>query len=485
MEAVIIFPHQLFDNHPGLKKKIPIFLVEEPRFFSAFPFHQQKLIFHRATLKNYEKNLREKGYDTFYFEGDYVKPLIKMGVSTLHCVEFDDHALEEHLTKIASEHQIKIQIAPSPGFLTPMSQFHQLFRGTKQLRFDTFYIHQRKSLNILLDPHGKPLGGRWSLDVENRKKLPKNVKIPPVFTPATSDAVKEAKAYISKKFPQNPGDSSAFNYPTTHSEAKQALHHFLKHRLRDFGDYEDAIDREEVILFHSCLSPLLNVGLLTPEEVIQETLEYAQTENTPLNSLEGFIRQVIGWREYIRGVYHLIGEKERSKNFFGHHKKMPRAVYEGTTGLIPVDQTIKKLEKHAYVHHIERLMVLGNFFLLCEIDPHDIYKWFMEYFIDAYDWVMVANVYGMSQYADGGMITTKPYFSGSNYLMKMSNYPKGEWCEIWDALFWRFMIKHHTFFESQPRLNMLCKMAEQKKQDQTLLNKAEQFLKQLHGYPNP
>ncbi len=224
---------------------------------------------------------------------------------------------------------------------------------------------------------------------------------------------------------------------------------------------------------------LINVGLLTPDLVIKETMAYAHKQKVPLNSLEGFIRQVIGWREFVRGVYHAIGEKQRKGNFFGHERKMPKAFYDGSTGILPIDETIGKLMQSAYLHHIERLMVLGSFFLISEISPNAIYRWFMELFIDAYDWVMVPNVYGMSQYADGGMMTTKPYFSGSNYILKMSDYPRGDWCAIWDALFWRFMIKHLKFFEDQPRLSVLCQMARKKKEDTDQIAKARKFLKRL------
>ena len=177
----------------------------------------------------------------------------------------------------------------------------------------------------------------------------------------------------------------------------------------------------------------------------------------PLNSLEGFIRQIIGWREFMRGVYVTKGSEERVRNFWGFSRKIPKSFYDGTTGIFPVDETIKKVLETGYCHHIERLMVLGNFMLLCEFDPDEVYRWFMELFIDAYDWVMVPNVYGMSQFADGGLMSTKPYVSGSNYLMKMSDYPKGQWQEIWDALFWRFLDIHRAFFLKNPRLGMLVK----------------------------
>jgi len=223
---------------------------------------------------------------------------------------------------------------------------------------------------------------------------------------------------------------------------------------------------------------MLNTGLLTPQQIIDATLEYASNHEIPLNSLEGFIRQIIGWREFIRGLYVFRGVEQRTKNFFGFTRKIPASFYDGTTGVEPLDITIKKLLRTGYCHHIERLMVLGNFMLLCEFDPDEVYRWFMELFIDAYDWVMIPNIYGMSQFADSGLMATKPYISGSNYLMKMSDYEKGEWQQTWDALFWRFMHVHRDFFLSNPRLGMLVrsfdKMPEQKRNQ--LISMANQFL---------
>jgi deoxyribodipyrimidine photolyase-related protein len=180
-------------------------------------------------------------------------------------------------------------------------------------------------------------------------------------------------------------------------------------------------------------------------------------KNIPLNSLEGFIRQIVGWREFIRLVYEREGTKQRTTNYWKFKRKIPTSFWTGDTGIAPIDSTIKKVLKTGYAHHIERLMVLGNFMLLCEFDPDEVHKWFMEMFIDAYDWVMVPNVYGMTQFADGGLMTTKPYISGSNYLMKMSDYEKGSWQPIWDGLFWRFMHVHRRFFLQNPRIGMLVK----------------------------
>lgn len=272
-------------------------------------------------------------------------------------------------------------------------------------------------------------------------------------------------------------------YPYTRESALVWLEDFLKQRFEEFGPYEDAIEPDQPLLHHSLLSPMLNVGLLTPEEVLTKSLFYAARHAIPLNSTEGFVRQILGWREFMRGVYLSKGRQLRVSNFWQFQHPMPKSFYEGTTGLLPVDSVIHQITRTGYCHHIERLMVLGNAMLLCEIHPEAVYRWFMEFFIDAYDWVMVPNVYGMSQFADGGKLTTKPYFSGSNYLMKMGHYPKGEWQATWDALFWRFMHVHRDFFLQNYRMRMLVRMFDKMPDERraTHLSNAASFLKRIHS----
>jgi len=287
---------------------------------------------------------------------------------------------------------------------------------------------------------------------------------------------------VNEFFSDNYGEiNKSFVYPNTFDESKKWFNEFLEKRFSEFGDYEDAIVAGENILHHSVLTPMLNIGLLTPKYIVEETLNFSEKHKIPLNSVEGFIRQIIGWREFIRGVYETSGSYQRTKNYWGFKRKIPESFWNGTMGIEPLDITIKKVLQTGYCHHIERLMVLGNFMLLCEFDPDEVYRWFMELFIDAYDWVMVPNIYGMSQFADGGLMATKPYISGSNYLMKMSDYKKGDWQLIWDGLFWRFMDKHREFFLSNPRLGMLIKtfdkMPDEKKK--ALLTAAENYLKTI------
>jgi deoxyribodipyrimidine photolyase-related protein len=257
--------------------------------------------------------------------------------------------------------------------------------------------------------------------------------------------------------------------------------HFLANRFEHFGDYEDAIVEGESWLWHSVLTPSMNIGLLTPGEVVKATTDFGKKNDVPLNSLEGFLRQVIGWREFMRATYEDLGVAMRTTNHWQHRRAMPKSFYDGTTGIVPVDDTIRRILDTGYCHHIERLMVLGGFMFLCEIDPDDIYRWFMEMFVDSYDWVMVPNVYAMSQNADGGLITTKPYFSGSSYVRKMSHYEQDSWCEIWDALYWRWILNHVDDLGKNPRWAMMCRMAMKMKASKRKqhLEVAEAFLRKL------
>jgi deoxyribodipyrimidine photolyase-related protein len=280
--------------------------------------------------------------------------------------------------------------------------------------------------------------------------------VPNIPAAAVNKFIVEAENYIQKNYPNNYGSiNKAHLFAINFIDTEKWLEEFLQNRFEKFGIYEDAILAKETVLHHSVLSPMLNLGLINPQQIIDQAIAFSNKNNIPLNSLEGFVRQIMGWREFIRIVYEREGSKQRTTNYWKFTRKIPASFWKGTTGIAPIDITIKKILETGYCHHIERLMVLGNFMILCEFDPDEVYKWFMEMFIDAYDWVMVPNVYGMTQFADGGLMTTKPYISGSNYLMKMSDYEKGEWQQIWDGLFWRFMHEHRTFFLSNPRIGML------------------------------
>ncbi|PQJ79118.1 cryptochrome/photolyase family protein [Polaribacter porphyrae] len=471
----IIFPHQLFKNSEVLDKVNHIILIEEYLFFSQYKFHQQKIAFHRATMKAYEDFLIKKGKKVNYIDpknglSDIRKllpSLVEDSISEIHIIDPTDNWLKKHINESKSD--LEIVWYNNPLFINTKEDLASFFKPTKKKFFQTsFYKSERKERDILMD--GKsPAGGSWTYDADNRKKYPKG-KTPPIIQfPEPTKYHKEATEYINNNFSKNYGKLNDFIvYPIDFESAENWLTQFFEVRFHEFGIYEDAIVREENFLNHSLLSPLINVGLLHPKEVIDKAIEFAHNNDVPINSTEGFVRQILGWREFIRGVYEAVGTKERTKNFWKFKRKIPKSFYDGTTGIQPIDDVIKKVNNTAYAHHIERLMILGNFMVLCEFDPDDVYQWFMELFIDAYDWVMVPNVYGMSLFADGGLMSTKPYISSSNYIMKMSNYKKGDWQKTWDGLFWTFMDKHRDFFLSNPRLGMLIrtfdKMNQEKKE---------------------
>ncbi|NND78248.1 MAG: cryptochrome/photolyase family protein [Flavobacteriales bacterium] len=488
----LIFPHQLFRESELLKNDLPIYLVEEYLFFTQYAFHKEKICFHRASMKAYESYLKEQGREVRYISAQekahdvrvLIPELIKEDIGEIHCVDPSDFWLEKRIRKACAS-KVQLHLHKSRSFINSKSDNKGFFRKDGKKFFQTrFYILQRKRLGILLEGADKPVGGKWSFDQENRKKYPKERRPAAMPEYTRSSHLKEGREYTEKYFRVNPGEISEKQlYPIDHEQSRMALQDFLENRFISFGPYEDAIVAEEHFLEHSVLSPLMNVGLLEPAEVVESALIFAANNDVPLNSLEGFLRQIIGWREFIRGVYEAKGVEERTRNFWGFKRKIPASFYNGTTGIHPVDHTIKKVLKTGYAHHIERLMILGNYMLLCEFDPDEVYRWFMELFIDAYDWVMVPNVYGMSQFSDGGLFAPKPYISSSNYIMKMSDYKKGEWQKEWDALFWRFMHVHRDLFAKNPRLSMLLSTFDKWPVDKRniYLDRAEEYLKGLDG----
>lgn len=489
VEAFVIFPHQLFQKVHE-ERANHFFVVEEGLFFSQYPFHKQKIAFQRASMRYYFDHLphSNKTYISAQNPNADIQKLIpylkKAGFDTLTFFDPCDNWLEKKIQNTAQKSTMAIKYHKSPGFINSMEDLSNYKASSKKYFQTDFYIYQRKKLSLLLE-NGKPKGGKWSYDAENRKKYPKNQSPPEVKNPSTCDYYLEAVDYVNKYFRANYGlISKSKIWPINKTEAMEQFNHFLQHRFSEFGIYEDAIVANESFLNHSLLSPVINNGILTPEEVVKAIISYAEKNEISLNNTEGIIRQIIGWREFIRYMYVQEGSYQRNRNFWNFENPMPKSFYDGTTGIKPVDDTIKKLLHNAYNHHIERLMILSNFMLLCEIKPNAVYQWFMEMYIDSYDWVMVPNVYGMGQFADGGLMCTKPYISGSNYILKMSNYTKDpSWTDIWDALFWRFMIKHRTYFSKNPRLNMLLSTFDKRDTSakKELFTIAEDFLNKLHS----
>ena len=467
MDITLVFPHQLFEHHPGIQANRSIALMADGLILGGDPqwpltIHPRKFELHQQSMLAYKKRLESKGHSVLTLTpnaqqqtSDLLNQLIDSGYQTFYLADPVDDLLTKRVRKTLQQRSCVLEILPTPMLLTPTEVMDDYFNGRRKPMMVHFYQMQRKRLGVLIDDQGAPVGGRWSFDADNRKKLPKGITVP---------------------------EEPSIDFPVDHLSAQQWLDTFLEHRLAGFGTYEDAISSQHRVMWHSVLTPMLNLGLLTPQQVLNRTLAAADASEIPLNSLEGFLRQIIGWREFMAAMYLRHGVTMRNSNFWNFEDRpIPDAFYQGTTGIPPIDDAIKRALKTGYCHHIERLMLLGNIMLLCGFHPTRIYTWFMELFVDAYDWVMVPNVYGMSQFADGGIFTSKPYLSGSNYVRKMSDYKQGDWCGIWDGLFWSFIHRHGDFFRSQPRLAMMTRNLDRMAPEvmETHYSKAQQFLDSL------
>lgn len=495
-KALLIFPHQLFRHHPGVRRQPDrILLIEDNLFFGdrQYPlsFHKQKLWLHRASMARYAQYLEGLKPDFEYVRhrpGEALlkptlKQLAKNGIEEILSCDPVDFSLEKRLRAYCEDEGLKLTLLETPMFLNTPEE-NEAWRNEHKSWFQAeFYKRQRRKLDVLMDGD-EPEGGQWSFDEDNRKKVPKTLRddVPQLQAAAPDEVEEQARRSVQKDFPDNPGSLDQLYWPTSHDEAETWLGRFLDERFEQFGPYEDAILEGESLLWHSAITPMLNIGLLTPQQVLDATVSCIEKNDIPLNSAEGFIRQIIGWREFMRATYEDLGVSMRTTNHWGHDRPLPATFWTGETGIPPIDDTIRRVLKTGYCHHIERLMVLGGFMFVCETDPDDIYRWFMEMFADSYDWVMVPNAYAMSQNADGGQITTKPYFSGSSYIRKMGNYARGEWCDVWDGLYWRWIWKNRKQLSGNPRWAMMVSMAEKMdtaKRDKHL-ETAANFLRGFH-----
>lgn len=436
-----------------------VFMAEDKELCTHFKYHKHKILFFLLSMREFRDQLKcpveyytlDQEHDVPFIE-KLKRTLQKDKISELHCFEVEDKFFEERLISLTEEMGISFVVHHSPMFMVTRQGFNDYLSSVKKPFMKTFYEAQRKNFSILTDEKNKPLGGKWSFDDENRKKW--NESVTPPSLPKTqskqSPHFDKVAKLINQYFTSHPGKTENFWLPTTHKESHIWLKDFVKNRLSQFGDYQDSLTLKHDFLFHSCLAPMINAGLLTPKEVIDEVLK----QDAPMNSLEGFIRQVLGWREFVRGIYQEFDEIQQTENFWNHQRGLSSLWYEGETGMPPLDSALQRTWRYGYAHHIERLMVLSNVMLLCEVHPQEVYRWFMEMYVDSSDWVMGPNVFGMGQFSDGGIFATKPYICGSNYWLKMGKFPKGEWTDAIDGLYWRFIDKNRDFFLKNPRMSL-------------------------------
>ncbi len=462
--ALILYPHQLFsvEKLPEVERVV---LVEEPLFFGMdqeipVKLHKQKLILHRSSMQRYvEEVLWPANYQVDYIELD-----VFMSASDLlgrvkgfdHVYIFDpvDETLTQRLLearRARGNGEADIEFLPAPNFYLKEQEIRDYF-GSQHKTFPEFYQWQRERFNILIDENYKPAGGKWIFDNKKQENINNQGVLPSFGVFGDNKHVTKAIEWVNEHFPDNPG-STDFIWPTNHSEALKWLEDFIENRLGGYATHLDAINSEAPWLFHSVLSSSLNTGLLSPQQVVETALKHHDKQPIDIASLENFIRQVLGWREYTRGLYITRGTAMRNYDGFKALRRMSPAWYEGNLGLPPFDNLAKKLNARAYAHQSERLFIAANLMLLCEIHPEDVRQWFSQLFIDSYDWALTPGIYGFQQLGDTDY---KLAIAPSSLIMQISDYERGEWADVWDGLYWRFVEKHSDMFKTNPRLRPIA-----------------------------
>ena len=461
---LIILGSQLFSNKEIKSlKPTKIFMAEDFELCTYEKHHKLKILMFLGAMREKRDELKKIGFDVEYldigstnfkepFESKLKNFLKENNFTQIKMFEIEDKDFEQRIIDFSKNENINLNFFPSPMFLINRNQFKAYNDESKKVQMGNFYKGVRRQLNLLLDENLKPLGGKWSFDEENRRKIPEGHLIPKQYSAQESQYIKILRPLINTNFHDHPGKMTNVWMPLTRTEALKSLDSFLQNKFKNFGIYEDAIQNSQNFLFHSGLSPSLNIGLITPKDIVERTLTFTKKENIPLNSVEGFLRQIVGWREFIRGIYQNYSKVQMKSNYFNFSNSLKKSWYCGNTGIPPLDDAIEHSIEFGYTHHINRLMVISNIMTLCEVHPKYIYKWFMEMYVDSSEWVMTPNVFGMGTFADGGIFSTKPYICGSNYILKMSNYQKGPWCDIVDGLYWRFISKNIEVIKQNARM---------------------------------
>jgi len=435
---------------------------------SYVPHHPKKIAFLFSVMRHFAARLREDGWRVEYttlddpgnsgsIPGELLRYADRHGATGVLATEPGEFRLIEAL----GDCPLDVEMLEDDRFLATHSEFEDWAKGRKQLRMEYFYREMRKKTGLLMDGDG-PEGGKWNYDAENRKPAPDEVTHsgPMAFTP--DEITEDVLALVEKRFSRNYGKLRPFWFAVEPGQAKRALSHWVKHALPSFGDYQDAMLTGERFLYHSITSLYIHAGLLDPLEVCEAAEAAYRAGDAPLNAVEGFIRQIIGWREFMRGIYFHEGPDYVRRNVLSHDRKLPEFFWDGETDMHCIAETVGQTMEEAYAHHIQRLMVTGNFALLAGIDPHAVHEWYLAVYADAYEWVEAPNVIGMSQFADGGVVGSKPYVSSGNYIAKMSNYCEtcaydvktklGEGACPFNLLYWAFLDRHRERFAKNPRM---------------------------------
>ncbi|PNV82103.1 MAG: cryptochrome/photolyase family protein [Desulfobacteraceae bacterium] len=477
---VLVFGDQLSENLKAFNgfdaRNDAVLMMEVEEEATYVPQHKIRIALFFAAMRHFAHRLRDKGYNVLYSyiddkdnRGSFAKEITRWIHKTrprkLVCTLPGDHRVKETVKRIAAELDFGLEIRDDNHFLVSAEEFSEFARGKKSLLLEHFYRHMRRRYGILMDD-GQPVAGKWNFDQENRqsfgKEGPAKIKAPRSFRP--DESTEAVLKLVNNRFSDSPGSLDKFDYPVSRKQALEALRDFINYRLPDFGPYQDAMFEGFPYLYHSRLSCALNLHLLTPQEVIKAVVKAYEKGQAPINSVEGFVRQVLGWREFIRGIYWLKMPEYAQRNELQAELPMPAFMWTAETEMNCIRQCVSQLIVHGYAHHIQRLMVMGLFSLLLGVNPYEVHQWHLSMYVDAIDWVSLPNVLGMSQYADGGFVATKPYAASGNYIQRMSNYcqncffnPRerlGELACPFNSLYWDFLFRNQDKLEGNHRMRM-------------------------------
>jgi deoxyribodipyrimidine photolyase-related protein len=458
----------------------PVLLIESRQQGRSRPYHRQKLVLVWSAMRHFAADLRQTGWPVTYaitdrFEEALQDWIVAQGITELRVMMPSDRPFQQWLNRLSLP--CALTVVPNNHFLWDASAFKTWAQSQTQLVMGNFYSTGRRRFQVLVDGK-KPVGGRWSLDAENRQPPKTGLNPPPPLWFEPDDITRAVMATVEQETISSYGAIAPFGWAVTRTQALQVLDYFIEHRLPTFGPYQDAMVIGQDTLWHALLSPYLNLGLLHPLEVIRAAEAAYWERQLPLNSVEGFIRQVLGWREYMHGIYQYhIDESYAQRNGFNHTEALPAFFWDAQqTDMNCLHHTLDQVERTGYAHHIQRLMILGNFALIAGLNPQAVEQWFHAAFIDAYDWVMQPNVLGMGLFADGGMLATKPYAASANYVNKMSNYCKscrydprdryGDTACPFNVFYWDFLDRHRDMLQAQGRMSFILKHLDKMTDDQ-------------------
>lgn len=477
----IIFGDQLNPDSAAFdgfdKERDLIWMAEVAGEATHVPSHKVRVALFLTAMRHYAEDLRKRGYRVEYrmldalgntgqIDSELRDAIVLFQPEQIVAVEPGEYRIEEMLKTVAIAASIPLDIRPDRHFFCSRQEFAAWAQGHQQLRMEFFYREMRKKSKILME-RGQPEGGQWNYDGENRKSFGKSgpgllLVSPRSFPP--DEITQCVMGLVERFFPNHPGSLKHFDFPVTSQGADEALTDFITHRLPMFGDYQDAMWTDEPYLFHSRLSALMNLKLLNPRKVLMAVEDAYHCGRAPLAATEGYVRQILGWREYIRGVYWLRMPQYLQENALDAHEDLPDLYWTGQTEMNCLKQSVGQTLEYGYAHHIHRLMVTGLFSLLFGVKPIEIHKWYLAIYWDAVEWVELPNVLGMSQYADGGLMASKPYIASGKYIARMSNYCSG--CRYkpdkavgenacpFTLLYWDFLLKHQRKFEKNTRMSM-------------------------------